>query len=147
MSTTTFFRLLSHEDKGAALADAVAAVREEYATSPVVHLSDPQSFDQLPGSTFAYWATEAVRRIFSALPPFESAGRTAKQGLATADDYRFVRLWWEVAAARILDAAKGPRVQTDALQAWCRQRTHDGRRWVPFAKGGEYSPYYADVYL
>ena len=33
------------------------------------------------------------------------------------------------------------------FQAWCRQRTYEGKRWVPFAKGGEYSPYYADIHL
>lgn len=33
------------------------------------------------------------------------------------------------------------------FQAWCRQRTYQGKRWVPFAKGGEYSPYYADIHL
>ena len=29
----------------------------------------------------------------------------------------------------------------------CRQRTCEGKRWVPFAKGGAYSPYYADLHL
>src|SRR5690606_34166550 len=28
-----------------------------------------------------------------------------------------------------------------------RRQTFAGKRWVPFAKGGEYSPYYADLHL
>jgi hypothetical protein len=32
-------------------------------------------------------------------------------------------------------------------QETCREQTRRGKRWVPFAKGGAYSPYYADVYL
>ena len=33
------------------------------------------------------------------------------------------------------------------FQAWCRRRTYEGKGWVPFAKGGENSPYYADIHL
>src|SRR5690606_18483972 len=45
--------------------------------------------------------------------------RTARQGLATAEDFRFVRTWWE----------------------------EPGHGWHGFAKGGAFSSYYADVYL
>ena len=60
-----------------------------------------------------------------------------------------MRAWWEVPPERILDGANGPDWRKDlpAFQAWCRQRTFAGKRWVPFAKGGEYSPYYADLHL
>jgi hypothetical protein len=60
---------------------------------------------------------------------------------ATADDFRFVRAWWEVPPERIVRGT----VQT-SLEEFRRQ-TFEVRRWVPFAKGGEYSPYYADVHL
>jgi len=55
-----------------------------------------------------------------------------KQGLATADDFRFVRAWWEISPPTV---GRG-----------CEE-TVQGKRWAPFAKGGEYSPYYADVHL
>ena len=60
-----------------------------------------------------------------------------------------MRAWWEVPAERRLDAANGPDWREDlpAFQAWCRKRTREGKYWVPFAKGGEYSPYYADIHL
>ena len=64
-----------------------------------------------------------MRRLFQELRPFESEGRAVKQGLATADDFRFVRLWTEVPPEKI------------------------GTKWFPFAKGGAYSPYYADLHL
>ena len=146
---TLFFRLLSHEDKAAALSEAVAAVGEGRSLNPVAHAVDPASFRQVPGSPFAYWVSERIRRLFAELALFEGEGRTVKQGLATADDFRFVRAWWEVPPERILDAANGPDWRKDlpAFQAWCRQRTFAGKRWVPFAKGGEYSPYYSDLHL
>lgn len=146
---TLFFRLLSHEDKATALSEAIAAVCEGGALNSVVHAVDPVSFRQMPGSPFAYWASERVRQLFTALPPFEGEGRTVRVGLQTSDDFRFVRAWWEVPSVRILDGANGPdwREDTATFQAWCRQRTFAGKRWVPFAKGGAYSPYYADLHL
>ena len=50
---------------------------------------------------------------------------TAKQGLATADDFRFVRLWWEVAPETI---------------GYSPEDTRQGKGWVHFAKGGAFSP-------
>jgi hypothetical protein len=102
-------------------------------------------FRQIPSSPFAYWLSAAVRRNFTELPLFDSGSRSVKQGLATADDFRFVRTWWEVSPYRSLDAANGPRFDAKALQAWCHRRTHEGKRWVPFAKGGGYSPFYTDL--
>jgi len=159
MNRTLFIRLLHHEDKGETLAGRIAALREGRSDGDV-YAVNPESFRQVPNTPFCYWVSERIRRLFKELPPFESDGRTVKQGLATADDFRFVRAWWEVRAERILDGmryAVGGR-QRDGeekwaeerirdFQAWCRKRTYEGKRWVPFAKGGEYSPYYADIHL
>ena len=144
-----FLRLLSAEDKGTALLQAVSNLRAGQADARLIHEVDPAAFAQVPGSPFAYWVSDRIRRLFTELPPFEGEGRTVRVGLQTSDDFRFVRAWWEVPAERILDAANGPDWREDlpAFQAWCRQRTFEGKRWAAFAKGGEYSPYYADVHL
>jgi len=159
MTNTFFIRLLQHEDKGAALAERVAALREGRIYDDV-YAVNPESFRQVPNTPFCYWVSERIRRLFTELPPFESEGRTVKQGLATADDFRFVRAWWEVPPEKILDGwqyAVGGKQQDGEekwteerireFQGWCRRRTFEGKRWVPFAKGGEYSPYYADIHL
>lgn len=121
---TAFLRLLdaAADQKGAVLDHALTAWRAGETPEGVFEV-DPRSFEQVPGSPFAYWVSERIRRLFTELPAFEGAGRTVKQGLATADDFRFVRTWWEVDAAV------------------------PGRKWFPFAKGGAYSPFYADVPL
>ena len=48
---TVFLRLLAHDDKPAALAQAVDRLRDGEA-SPDVHVVDPESFRQVPGSPF-----------------------------------------------------------------------------------------------
>ena len=126
---TVFLRLLESavDEKPAAMRDAVAALRElegvrERRPTNVFQL-DASDFPLIPGSPFAYWVSESLRDAFRSFTRFEAEDRTVKQGLATADDYRFVRAWWEVAPERL------------------------GTYWFPFAKGGAYSPFYADVHL
>ena len=108
MSTAIFLRLLRDEDKAQALAEAIAALREGRRLESMVYPVRPVSFRQVPGSPFAYWVSERIRRLFTELPAFEGDGRTVRQGLATADDFRFVRAWWEVPSECILDGANGP---------------------------------------
>jgi len=91
---TLFFRLLKHEDKAAGLSEALEAVRQGQTHNTVAYAADPASFHQVPGSPFAYWVSERIRRQFTELPPFEGEGRTVRVGLQTSDDFRFVRAWW-----------------------------------------------------
>ncbi len=115
---TVFLRVLEAEDKAAALLEAVqepgrAKGRQRFEV-------DQQGFSDVPRSPFAYWVSEQVRRLFKDLPPLESNHRSAKQGLATSNDPRFLRLAWETFATN---------------------------GWVPYAKGGEFSRFYSDIYL
>jgi len=136
----TFIRLIADEDKGAALAESVEALRGGEEASRVFS-TDPDKFAMVPGSPFAYWVSDRIRRLFLDLPQFENAERKIRVGLQTSDDFRFVRAWWEVDPARIVS---GPEETTPEE---FRAQTRAGKKWAPFAKGGEYSPYYADVHL
>lgn len=108
---TTFLRLLEAKDKNNALNTAI------HTGGNNVFEVDPASFFQIPGAPFAYWVSEAVRSTFKCFPAFNNEQRTVKQGLATADDFRFIRVWWE---------SHGP-------------------GWFGFAKGGSFSRFYADM--
>ena len=110
---TTFLRLLEDKDKQSGLASAIRTGGDN------VFEVDPSSFFQVPGTPFAYWVSEAVRQTFRRFPAFDGADRAVKQGLATADDFRFVRIWWEILP--------------------------NGQRWYGFAKGGAFSRFYADM--
>ena len=113
-----FLRLLSESDKAEALKAACNHLRQGEKDSRSFEVAS-ESFDSVPGKPFAYWVSNDVRALFTKLPSFESNDRITKQGLASADDFRFVRVWWET----------------------------NGSGWIGFAKGGAYSPFYADVYL
>lgn len=117
-----FLRLIEESDREVALRDLCHSVRTGKLDRRY-HFVDPKSFEKVPGRPFAYWISDPVRDLFEVFPPFESDGRIVKQGLATADDFRFVRAWWETA----LD--------------------DNGEKWTLLAKGGAYAPFYSDVYL
>ncbi|WP_312223514.1 hypothetical protein [Rhizobium rhizoryzae] len=115
---STFLRLLNEKDKAARLLDTCGEVRRGAKNGSVFQV-DPESFQSVPTAPFAYWVSDALREIFQTMPAVEAQHRSAKQGLATADDFRFVRIWWEPLSGS----------------------------WSGFAKGGAFSPHYADIYL
>ncbi|GIU97428.1 MAG: hypothetical protein KatS3mg013_1231 [Actinomycetota bacterium] len=132
----TFFDLTAPRGSAAkeeAFVSALAALRrgKEPQSRYVASLEE---LAQVPGSPYAYWAPAGLRRAFSRFPPLDrdnarkrKAEKIAdvKQGLATADDARFTRRWWEVPVEQI----------------------GRGRRWAPFVKGEEYARYYHDPSL
>jgi hypothetical protein len=126
VTDTTFFRLLktSIDDKGNALAAQIAALHETGEAEETYTL-DPANFSLIPGSPFAYWIGDSIRRLFLELHSLAESGVSAQHGASSKRDFRFLRLWWE-----ILPCVIG-----------------QGRHWVLFAKGGDYSPYYADVHV
>lgn len=118
---TIFFRALSQsvDEKARALRQAILAFREDPKFAIEI---DPSKFAEVPGSPFSYWVSNRVRSLFQSLGSFETAesSRRATKGLATTDDFQFLRVWWELAEDQ-------------------------GRGWMTFAKGGTALPYYADL--
>lgn len=122
---TVFVRALEElHDKRGALRTALQDIGKGRANGSIF-FANPSSFSAVPTSPFAYWVSDSLRSTFQRLPMLESDGRKARIGLSTSDDFRFVRLWWEVPAVR----------------------SHESNGATLFAKGGRFSPFYADVYL
>ena len=122
MTDTIFFRLLDRVNRPARLSDAIAELREGEEAADA-YSAEPASLRQVPGSPFAYWVSEMVRSKFVQMPPLEFPGREVRLGDHPSDDFRYLRLFWEV--------------QTDPPNL----------DWRPYQKGGDYSPYYYDVHL
>lgn len=127
----TFVRLLKDTDRAKGMGEAIAADRVGSGDRRVYRVR-PSVFDSIPGAPVAYWMHSSIRRLFTDFLPLEGTGAEARSGLKTGDDFRFVRAFWEVQPGRIARSAA---------------ETQQGKRWCPFAKGGDYSPYWADVHL
>lgn len=118
---TLFVRMLDDIDKEGALKSACQALKSGELDKRIF-LVDDREFYSLPSTSFAYWTSANLRSTFKNEPTFEAEGRIARQGTATADDFRFLRLTWELGGT-------------------------SEKATLGFAKGGKYSPYYADIYL
>lgn len=83
-----------------------------------------QDFDAIPGSPWVYWITNGLRNLFLALPRL-GAIALPRQGLATTDNARFLRFWWEIGKTHVVRDSADP---VDSI------RSHF--RWFPYMKGG-----------
>lgn len=120
-SDPVFISALDAADKGAALLSIlVARPSENRFFTPIL-----RSLKALPGCPIAYWLPHELEASLVNMKPLSTQGAKAAVGLQTDDDFRFLRLYWEVDPSFI-----------------GRQK-----KWVPMSKGGEYSPFYDDIHL
>ena len=89
-------------------------------------------FEKIPGAPIGYWVSDKVKEIFTSNLAL-SAVCSPTQGLATADNARFLRLWSEVSQSRIgfgcENAASAARSQ---------------KKWFPCNKGGGQRKWYGN---
>lgn len=121
---TLFIRLLASpiSTKGADLRQQIAALNQGQPAEGVFQ-ANPAEFAAIPGTPFAYWAQEITRNVFLASPALESDNIHACSGTNTGDDFRFIRIFWEVEPKYI------------------------GARWHHFPKGGAYACFYSSIPL
>src|SRR5699024_6678106 len=86
----------------------------------------------LPISPIVYWLSEKMRGSFAIGRPLSDVANL-RQGLATADNNRFLRRWWEVSDCRT------------AFTCTSREEAAaSGARWFPYNKGGEFRKWYGN---
>ena len=107
------------------------ALREH--TSKVYYQNVFQSnFEKIPGCPVGYWVSPDILRIFTSNLAL-SAVASPCVGLQTADNARFLRLWFEVSRSRI-----GFGFENAALAA------RSGLKWFPHNKGGGFRRWYGN---
>ena len=97
-----------------------------------IHKLSSSEFKSIPGYPIAYWVSEKVRTLFSAN---DSIGDKieAKQGLATADNNRFLRFWWE------------PELKCEVFDSTSNGDSRDKDvTWVSYNKGGKFRRWYGN---
>jgi hypothetical protein len=123
-----YFRLVHEPDaagKQRGFTRAVAALRSGQ-PAPNVYRYRQGNFDAIPGAPWVYWITPGLRRLFQTLPKLGEIAQP-RQGLATADNFRFLRYWWEIGTRRVAFGC-----------ADAREAQASGKRWFPYMKGGEF---------
>lgn len=88
------------------------------------YVVEQASFLGIDGSPFAYWLLPEELAIYRDHPQLSTMG-TTRQGLATGDNNRFLRFWWEVSGSRVNRNAR------DGVEA-----AASCSKWFPLQKGG-----------
>lgn len=94
--------------------------------------ADQSNFSKIPGSPVAYWASKTVLELFEQKCIDNYV--LFRQGMATSDNNRFLRLWYEVLLTKENFNATDLR---DAEQS--------NKKWFAYNKGGEYRKWYGNA--
>lgn len=120
-STIFAVRLMRSSDKGQ---DLLATINTLKASGDAeIYLASTNALSQSPAARLAYFATRRQQAWFRDFTTCNDHGFLVRQGLITGDNFRFLRLRWEVPLKEV------------------------GTTWFVFDKGGEYSPYFNDIHL
>ena len=92
----------------------------------------PRPSSRFPGTPIAYWASDALLDAFANAKQLNEFGKP-RQGLATGDNERFTRLWWE---PEVDKARFGVESEEEAFEG--------GGKWFPYNKGGNYRKWYGN---
>lgn len=130
----TYFRLVKEPDsesKRVRFEQALASTQAEEADS-VVYRYQQADFNSIPGNPWVYWITLGLRRLFVELPKLGEIAQL-RQGLATGDNFWFLRFWWEVGSDRI------------GFECRSIEEAHSSRiKWFPYMKGGSFRRWYGN---
>lgn len=91
------------------------------------YTAQQESFSKIPGSPIAYWAS--VKMLDSFLGSKIDDEASPRHGLATSDNARFLRWWFEI----------------DEQKASLQQRCDYEKKWFPMNKGGSYRKWYGNL--
>lgn len=116
---STFARLVSGTSEKEKESQFIARVKR-------YHI-DSAKFDGITGKPFAYWASDKARNAYKN-PNMDTVAQP-RHGLATSDNDRFLKLWYEVEIGKTSVIVKDDR----------------SKKWFPMNKGGSYRKWYGNL--
>ncbi len=126
----SYVRLVDFENHKLKEEKTVAVIEKE--NTDYLYTTTQNNFTKIPGQPISYWVSENLIHDFVIGKRMDEVV-TPKQGLATADNNRFLREWWEVEHDKIkFDAKSIP----DAVES--------GKKWFPYNKGGSFRRWYGN---
>lgn len=128
-SEGSFIRLTQFEN--AQLKEVKTKEAIQNRKSPWFYLANQKAFEKIPGSPIGYWISQALTNAFTE-PSLVSKG-IVKQGLATGDNNRFLRFWFEINFSSLVFN----------FSNIDKSFTND-TIWVPYSKGGTFRKWFGN---
>jgi len=95
---------------------------------PLLYRFDQSKLKQIKSWPFIYWISDEFREKFGEQPLNEVI--EIRQGIATSNNNRFLRFWWEIDRADISVNFE-----------------EDHKKWIIYSKGGPYEKWYGNLWL
>jgi len=99
--------------------------------SDQVYVLEQDKLKTIPCWPFVYWVSDKIRETFQ-ISLLDDIAKTC-QGIATADNARFLRLWWEVGIENIYFNCKSHDEAESSLT-----------KWFPYMKGGKVNRWFGN---
>lgn len=94
--------------------------------------AEQSNFFKIPGATIAYWVSDTMFKIFDESKTLSEVAKP-RQGLATSDNDRFLKLWFEIELEKI---------GFDITNIDDRRKFN--YKWFPCTKGGAFRRWYGN---
>ncbi|WP_207669807.1 BREX-1 system adenine-specific DNA-methyltransferase PglX, partial [Anaerofustis stercorihominis] len=91
-----------------------------------------RDFEKINDRPFAYWISDGYKKVFDKAILLKEYA-IPRQGMATTDNKRFMRNWFEVDINNIKFYSKNS-----------EEAKNSGKRWFPYNKGGKYRKWYGN---
>jgi hypothetical protein len=129
-----YFRLVKEPDSESKRTGFEQALGRRHAGQPDTRVYEYRQGDiaAIRGNPWVYWITPGLRHLFQSLRGLGDIAEP-RQGLATADNFRFLKFWWEIGKPKI---RFGCQSQTESLSA--------EENWYPYMKGGSFLRWYGN---
>lgn len=138
-----FFRELNRADKDSGLLESICLLKsgcdgDNFFRRRVEQFS---VFDDMP---YVYWINDSIARKIASHLAIEPSECSIRVGLQTGDDFRFLRLWWEVNSDQVVI----PTIKHDVEQL-CRQAVElsEGKKWAWYSKTESASPVLSSIHM
>lgn len=125
---SVFLRLINKTNKK----DNALQIINEGIDNDLFYETNLENFGLIPGSPVAYWASNKIIDNYRRYPLMDEICKP-RQGMATCDNQRFLRLWHEVSNERIEFGCDD--IKTCII---------NGKRWFPYNKGGQFRSWYGN---
>jgi len=138
-----FFRELNRINKNEGLLESIGHVKagRQGGNYFIRQVSQFSVFEDTP---YVYWIDDSISRKIAIHPTVEPMACSIRVGLQTGDDFRFLRLWWEVKSEDIL-APKGSSDLDEVRHECLKYSLH--KKWSWYSKTEAASPVLSSIHL
>jgi hypothetical protein len=139
-----FFRHLVSDQKSIDLKASVDALRANHCDAQTFKINLNQ-FSLFSDSPYIYWIDESVATKLASRDSIEPTACEIKVGLQTGDDFRFLRLWYELDSKRLISPEGGDSYSD--IQSESIEQSNTGKKWAWYSKTESAAPLISSIHL